>query len=674
MKRSIFRSFLPVFGLMTLCAPIFAQRASKPIDLDRELRKEVTPDRAASYYHYSLAKLNEDRGNLPSALSEMETALDYSPDSSLLNMELAYLYEKSGRGRDAIYHAEEAIRLDPKSPDPHWFLAHLYYPQEGGAADDPGLAKAIQELEKIRDLSPKDERIYDALGEAYFKAKQPEKAIQSYEKYQSLAASSDKGYQEIAKYYANAGKEDKSVEYCLKALEANPNSAETLFLLAQIYAKQNKDKEAVPLYRKLLDVLGNNPQISPGVKQQLASSLIEANQSKEAVGLLNEVLKQNPDNNRAQMLLVRAYIESRQFSEALAILQPIIKSNPDAREGMEAQFYTATIYEKKREYAEAIKIFTALLENPLVKSEDAKDNRRMFQEHLIMNYEEMRDFKKVISIYQEMVKIYPNAVPGLINTYRIDRQFDKALALGKQSYEKSPDDIRVAIAYARSLADAGKGKEGAEILAKMLQSNPASIDIYVHLSAIYMQDKRFSEAEKLLRGGEDKKFEDNEDNARLKIQLATVYEKQKYYDRAETLIKEVLKSKPNNADALNYIGYMLADRGVRLNEAMGYVKEALAIDPQNGAFLDSLGWAYFKLNDLGNAEKYLLEADAIVKDDPTIVDHLGDLYYKTGNFQKAQECWTRSIQVGTQTGTEKEDIEKVRHKLDSLQDKLRKKK
>jgi tetratricopeptide (TPR) repeat protein len=115
---------------------------------------------------------------------------------------------------------------------------------------------------------------------------------------------------------------------------------------------------------------------------------------------------------------------------------------------------------------------------------------------------------------------------------------------------------------------------------------------------------------------------------------------------------------------------MLADRGVRLDEAVKYVQEALIIDPRNGAYLDSLGWALFKLNDLKNAEKYLLEADSIVKDDPTIVDHLGDLYFKTGDFQKAQDFWNKSIQLGT----EQEDKEKVRHKLESLQDKLRKQK
>jgi Flp pilus assembly protein TadD len=105
-----------------------------------------------------------------------------------------------------------------------------------------------------------------------------------------------------------------------------------------------------------------------------------------------------------------------------------------------------------------------------------------------------------------------------------------------------------------------------------------------------------------------------------------------------------------------------------LEEAVRYVQEALAIDPQNGAYLDSLGWAFFKLNDLANAEKYLVEANEIVQNDPTIIEHLGDLYFRTGDLQKAQSFWMKSISIGT----ESEEIQKVRRKLEALQEKLRK--
>ena len=160
------------------------------------------------------------------------------------------------------------------------------------------------------------------------------------------------------------------------------------------------------------------------------------------------------------------------------------------------------------------------------------------------------------------------------------------------------------------------------------------------------------------------------DEDRVKYQLVSVYEKQKNFDRAESLLKDMLKKDPKDAVVLNYIGYMLADRGVRLDEAVAYVQQALEMEPQNGAYLDSLGWAYYKLNDLAKAEKYLLLAVEYEKRDPVIQDHLGDLYYKTGNLDKAKEYWTQSLD----SGGEPEDASKVREKLDRIQDTLRKKK
>jgi tetratricopeptide (TPR) repeat protein len=671
MKCSILKSLKVIWtllGFFLICTPAaMAQRdASKPIDLDRELRREVTPNRATSYYHFTIAKLAEEEGNLDKALSEMQKALDYDSQSSSIYMELAFLYEKSGSVREAIYSAEEAARLDPLAPDPHWLLANIYYAREGSPSANEGLTRAIQELEKVKQLAPKDERAYAYLGDAYFKLNQPDKAIESFETYQKLASGSDKGYQEIAKYYAQKGNIEKAIQYCLKGLDAQPDSAESLWLLSQLYIKLNKETEAIPVIRKLLPLTGNNPTI----RRQLAETLMDANQYKEAAGLLEDLIKANPRDKKIYILLGRAQIELRQFSEAIETLQTVVKAGPEAPEAMEAQYFIAMAFERQNKYDESVKIYQSLVEKSAASTDESKSNRLLFQQRLAGTYEELREYQKAIDVYQEIIKAEPKATPGLVNAYRLDRQYDKALALGKSYYEKNPDDVRTALIYARALSDAGKGKEGAEILSKLLEANPLIADIYVNLSAIYLKDKRYSDAEKILHIAQDKKFEDEEDKNRVKLQLASVFEKQKNYDRAESMIKEVLKTKPDDAEALNYFGYMLADRGVRLDEAVRYIKEALAIEPRNGAFLDSLGWAYFKLNDMGNAKQYLLEAGDIIKDDPTIVEHLGDFYFKTGDFQKAQDYWKKSVSLGT----EQEDMDKVRRKLDSLLDKLRKKK
>jgi Tfp pilus assembly protein PilF len=123
----------------------------------------------------------------------------------------------------------------------------------------------------------------------------------------------------------------------------------------------------------------------------------------------------------------------------------------------------------------------------------------------------------------------------------------------------------------------------------------------------------------------------------------TIYDRQKKYDQAEEQFNRVLKANPNDAQVLNYYGYMLADRGVRLPEATDMIKRALAGDPNNGAYLDSLGWAYFKQDKLAEAEDALRQAALREPGDATILDHLGDVYFKRGKLDLAAAQWDHAL-------------------------------
>src|ERR671935_1547634 len=115
------------------------------------------------------------------------------------------------------------------------------------------------------------------------------------------------------------------------------------------------------------------------------------------------------------------------------------------------------------------------------------------------------------------------------------------------------------------------------------------------------------------------------------------------------MFKRVLSMEPQNSMALNYLGYMLADRGVRLEEALGYIKKAVQLDPANGAYLDSLGWAYFRLGNYDIAEEQLRKASERMGSDPTVQDHLGDLYQKTGRLKLAAAHWERALEEWNKT-------------------------
>lgn len=665
----IFRSALAsrylyvCLGFILICGSARAQTSlpSRPINLDRDLKERTDTDRAASYYHYSLAKWHENNGDTRKALSEMQLALQSNPASAPLHVEIAILMGRTGNINEAIRYAQEAVRIDPKDPDPHWLLANIYFgSQERKGPSKDNLLKAIQELETLKELAPEDERIYYNLGGAYFELNEAEKAIQAFEKYQALS-NSDGGYREIARYYERTGNLEKAIEFLKKGLEIQPDSAESLMLLANIYSKTN-NKEAVPIYKKLLSLSSD----SAPVMRRLGAALFDAGEYQEAIRVFEELeTKARPDRT-SQILQGRAYLALRRHPEAIKFFKSVLERIPD---DMETRFFLGNAYEESGNYEEAATLYAALLKEASGASQEAVANRPLFQQRLAAVYLELGEYDKSIALYEEMPKTDPRVNLQLLNAYRVSGRFDKGLPLGETLFKSSPQDAHLGIIYARTLADAGKPKDGAEILATLLQSNPDNVDLYINLSEIYRQDRRYSDAEKILLRGEDRNIHP-EANERLKFQRASVYERQKDFDRAELLFKEILKANPENPTVLNYLGYMLADRGVRLEEAVRYVQDALALDPHNGAYLDSLGWAFYKMNDLEKAEKYLLEAEALIRNDATIIDHLGDLYFKTGNFEKARDFWMRSMRMGK----EPDEVQKVRRKLESLQETLRKQK
>jgi tetratricopeptide (TPR) repeat protein len=118
---------------------------------------------------------------------------------------------------------------------------------------------------------------------------------------------------------------------------------------------------------------------------------------------------------------------------------------------------------------------------------------------------------------------------------------------------------------------------------------------------------------------------------------------------------------------------MLADRGVRLEEALGYIRKAVELDPANGAYLDSLGWAYYKLGKYDQAEENLSKALQHTPNDPTVQDHMGDVYQKTGRLKQAAAHWERAVTEWNKTipaEIDTENLAKVQRKLESAKIKL----
>ena len=136
---------------------------------------------------------------------------------------------------------------------------------------------------------------------------------------------------------------------------------------------------------------------------------------------------------------------------------------------------------------------------------------------------------------------------------------------------------------------------------------------------------------------------------------------------AETALRQVLVLEPTNPNALNYLGYLLAMRGDKLDEAVQLVRKALEAEPDNGAYLDSLGWAHFKRGDLAEAEKYLGAAAERMPENSEVQDHLGDVFARRGRVDEAIAAWNKALDGDG----EDVDLAAVRRKIEDARAKGR---
>ncbi len=153
----------------------------------------------------------------------------------------------------------------------------------------------------------------------------------------------------------------------------------------------------------------------------------------------------------------------------------------------------------------------------------------------------------------------------------------------------------------------------------------------------------------------------NPNSANYYYQLGAAYERNRQLDRAEQAFRRTLKMDPKHADAYNYLGYMFAEEGIHLEESVTLIKKALEFEPNNGAFVDSLGWAYYKLGRLDEALRELERAVTLVqKDDATIREHLGDVFFHKGMIAQAVDQWEQSLKLDATNAKVKEKLEQAR--------------
>jgi len=199
--------------------------------------------------------------------------------------------------------------------------------------------------------------------------------------------------------------------------------------------------------------------------------------------------------------------------------------------------------------------------------------------------------------------------------------------------------------------DFGRAIDEFTILTQMADS---AAETWLDLGFAYRQNKQ-PDKEILTYETGLNHMKDMAGELKLLFALGALYEQNNEEEKAINIFEEIIAKDSNHTQALNYLGYMLADRGKKLDYAKKLIEKAVSISPENAAFQDSYGWVYYQLGDYKNAVTHLKKAVSL-DSDPIIFDHLGDAYKASGDLDNAREWWQKALDLSP-------DNDKIKTKL-----------
>ena len=562
-------------------------------------------DRAAAYYHYTLAHMYEEqvtvygRSELANkAMDEYRLAIEADPSSEFLTSGLAELYVKTGRIRDAVLQAQDILKRDPNNLEAHKLLGRIYLRSLGdmpgsGNGSDNVLKLAIEQYEQIVKIEPSNVDDHLLLGRLYRLNNDLQKAEGELKISVKLDPDSEEAVTQLSLLYSDEGDTAKALQV-LSAVPDTGRSAKLYAALGATYEQRKEYKSAIDAYKHAIQLDRDNLDAIRG----LAENLLNEGQIDAALDQYKVIADANPEDAQTYLRISEIYRRQGKYDDALDSLKKAEAMVPDS---VEIPYNVAVVYEAQSRYDEAAKILQDLLkktEKPDSSySQGDRNNRAIFIERLGMVYRDQENYATAVETFRKMIPLGDdNARTGyqdVIDTYREAKRWPEATAAAKEAVQKLPDDRELRMVLDAQLADTGDPDKPLADVRSLLKGAPEDRDVYLRLSIMYTRLHRWSDAEEALNKAE-KLSTKAEDKEYVYFLRGSTYEREKKYDEAEAEFKRILAATPQSAATLNYLGYMNADRDVRLEESLNYIKQAVSLEPDERRLFGFAGLGLFQ--------------------------------------------------------------------------------
>lgn len=604
--------------------------------------------RAQGYAQYELGKWAElkagadpSSADLAPALQHYRAALAEDPQSIFLAGQVAELLSSSGQATQAIAMAQTLVKDHPASLEAHRLLGDIYLnvleqtPKPApGSGDKQLLAQALAAYQTLVGMDQANAGEHVVLGKLYGASGDTAAAQREFRAALNLDPAASDALVSLVQTLASGGQ----LEAAAAAIEAEPPAARTGRVYATLggaYFGQHRYGDAAAAFQKAVQARPDVPEF----QNDWAQALMQNDDYAGALAAFQRLAQEVPDDGRTALRVAQMQMQMGQLAAASTSLTTAGRLLPPG--DIEVGYARALLAQSQGQDQAALADLQALAAQPNnVRTES------IFLDQLGRLQMRTADYGGAQASFERLAKLggthTARAQALELELFRQERNYPQALAVVGQQLIARPGSRPLTLSYASLQAESGDVNGALATLKPLLRGDASDADLYLAMGAAQMAARHWSDARDdtsraqtlasspLLR-------------AQAAAQLGAIASGQHHYDDAEKQLQVALALDPTNANVLNSLGYVLAQRGSRLIDALAYARQSLRQDADNPGYLDTLGWVYFKMRRWPEAVHNLQRAAQLDPRDPAILDHLGQAYAEQGQWGPAAASWTQAL-------------------------------
>ena len=559
---------------------------------------------------------------------------------------------KSTREKPAVALAQSSLTPEQQRKYDYFFLEAMRLKEKKDYASAFGL------LQHCLDIHPNAASALYEVSQYYMFLRQVPQGQEALEKAVANAPDNYWYSQGLASLYQQQNELDKAVTLLEQMVVRFPAKQDPLFNLLDLYGRQEKYDEVISTLNRLEKRMGKNEQLS----MEKFRIYLQMKDDKKAFQEIESLVQEYPMDMRYQVILGDVYLQNGKKQEAYDVYQKVLAAEPD---NPMAIFSMASYYKQTGQE----ELYQQQLDTLLLNKKVTPDTKvGVMRQMIVENEQADKDSTQIIALFDRIMKQEQDdpQIPMLYAQYLLSKNMEaESVPVLEQVVDLDPTNNAARMMLIGAAVKKEDYKQINKVCEPGIEATPDALEFYYYLAVAYNQAEKPDSVISICKRALEHKTADGKKEIVSEFYsiLGDMYHTQKQMKEAYAAYDSALVYNPSNIGALNNYAYYLSVERRDLDKAEEMSYKTVKAEPNNATYLDTYAWILFEKGNYAEARIYIdnaMKSEGGDKSD-VIVEHCGDIYYMTGDVDGALTYWKKALEMGSESKTLKQKIEKKKY-------------